>query len=532
MAQTDNLKKRIDALIAAKKRRDSPPIDMIIAADYKLTVTRLGQKLVYEPTPTMIKFHKDKSLVRALMGPYGSGKSVGCDSELMFWGADMPNCLDGIKRCRFIITRNTYPDLQNTTVKTWLEWYGKVGEVKYTQKPPYFLQKIHFQRKSSEGEIIEEGNIEMELIFLSLDSYDDLHKLDSIECTGFYINEWRHTVWRLISHMVGRIDRYPKASDLPDGVTYKTGIIGDTNPPPEKSDFYQAFEVDKPENYRLFKQPPALIQDEKGDWIENPERENKKGVKAQYYLNQISGATREFIKVHIEGKYGTLEEGKAVYNNYNDDIHSVDKIEVDPTVPLLLGWDFGLSPACIILQITQEGYVNCIKELASSDLFLDSFIPNALMPVLQRDFKDYYGNIEITSSEIDPSGINRDQVSGWSPMTRMAEFGLKPCPASTNNPFIRIDAVKKLLETMINGHPRFRISRQGCPILREGFLGRYQYKKLKVSGEEIYSDQPDKNDFSHPHDALQYACLKIVTQTQKSTQPINNTQWYRTTGGW
>lgn len=527
MAQIDSLKKRIDALIAAKKSKLCPPIDMIIEPNHNITVTRLGQLLKYAPTPTLTQFHDDKSLVRCVMGPYGSGKSVGCDSELMLWAADMPACLDGIKRCRFIIVRNTYPDLQNTTVKTWIEWYGKVGEVRYTQKPPYFLQNIRYQRKNEAGEVTEECNIEMELIFLSLDSYDDLHKLDSIEATGFYINELRHIVWRLLAHMVGRLERYPKASDLPPNTIYKTGVIADTNPPPENSDFFRVFEVDKPDNYKLFKQPPALLQDDKGVWFENPDRENRAGVKASYYLNQVSGATREYIKVHVEGLYGTLEEGKAVYNNYNDDIHSVDNIDYIPGIPILTGWDGGLTPAVILMQITEQGYVNVFKEICASDLFLDSFIDNAFFPVLERDCPNYTLDI----AQLDP-GTGRDQVSGWSPLVRLSEAGIKAVKSSTNDPIIRIDAVKKLLESMILGKPRFRLSRRGCPILREGFLNGYQFKKLKISGEDIYSDSPDKNEFSHPHDALQYACLKIVTHSHIDKKPVNNNQWMRTGGGW
>jgi hypothetical protein len=44
-----------------------------------------------------------------------------------------------------------------------------------------------------------------------------------------------------------------------------------------------------------------------------------------------------------------------------------------------------------------------------------------------------------------------------------------------------------------------------CKVLRKGFAGGYHYRRVKVSGDERYHDAPDKNSFSHPHDALQYA---------------------------
>ena len=42
-------------------------------------------------------------------------------------------------------------------------------------------------------------------------------------------------------------------------------------------------------------------------------------------------------------------------------------------------------------------------------------------------------------------------------------------------------------------------------MLRKGFNGGYQFRRLNVGGEK-YADKADKNDFSHPHDATQYLC--------------------------
>ena len=45
-----------------------------------------------------------------------------------------------------------------------------------------------------------------------------------------------------------------------------------------------------------------------------------------------------------------------------------------------------------------------------------------------------------------------------------------------------------------------------CRNLIKGFEGGYQYRRLQVSGER-FDDKPDKNHFSHIHDALQYLML-------------------------
>ena len=46
-----------------------------------------------------------------------------------------------------------------------------------------------------------------------------------------------------------------------------------------------------------------------------------------------------------------------------------------------------------------------------------------------------------------------------------------------------------------------------CVSLISGFEGGYQYKRIYYMGNERYEEKPDKNRFSHCHDALQYAFL-------------------------
>jgi hypothetical protein len=47
-----------------------------------------------------------------------------------------------------------------------------------------------------------------------------------------------------------------------------------------------------------------------------------------------------------------------------------------------------------------------------------------------------------------------------------------------------------------------------CKVVRKGFNGGYKYRRIQVTGEERYTDEPMKNAYSHPHDALQYLALE------------------------
>jgi hypothetical protein len=94
---------------------------------------------------------------------------------------------------------------------------------------------------------------------------------------------------------------------------------------------------------------------------------------------------------------------------------------------------------------------------------------------------------------------------------------------------IRLESVRKPLNTLRRGKPQFQIHPR-CTILRKGFLGRYQYRRVNVSGAaERYHDEPEKNSYSHPHDALQYIATRVFggavrgreEQRQRWAKPID-----------
>jgi hypothetical protein len=41
-------------------------------------------------------------------------------------------------------------------------------------------------------------------------------------------------------------------------------------------------------------------------------------------------------------------------------------------------------------------------------------------------------------------------------------------------------------------------------MIRKGLQGGFSYRRIQVSGDK-YTDEPDKNEYSHPVEALEYA---------------------------
>ena len=163
--------------------------------------------LNFENSPTVWKFLHDDSFVRGLMGPVGSGKSYGCAAEIMLRAVrQQPSPRDGIRYTRFVIVRNTYPELRTTTIKTWQELFPEDTWGSMRWQPPI----SHHIKIPTRGDI---PGIDCEVIFMALSSPQDVRKLLSLELTGAWVNEARELPKAVIDGLTHRVGRYPVKSD-------------------------------------------------------------------------------------------------------------------------------------------------------------------------------------------------------------------------------------------------------------------------------------------------------------------------------
>jgi hypothetical protein len=478
-----------------------------------------GRNKIYIPTNTGNIAHNDDNFVRLIMGPYGSGKSTWCINEIVRRTCAMPIWYNGRRRARWAIVRNTSGELQSTTLQTWLTWFGDLGDIRRRQKP-----LLTYEHTFNDGR----GVVELELIFIALDREEDLRKIKSLEVTGAYINELSEVPQGALSHFKGRVNhRYPSRAFCDE--PYWSGIIADTNPPDVDHWIYKDFELKSLESYRIFKQPPGLIKNETEEegnyrWIQNPNCDNYNNLAADYYTKLAEGQTEDFIKVYCLGDYGSVGFGKKVYPEYNDDIHSVIRIIAIQGAPIHLFWDFGLTPTCLVIQISPRGQLRAIKEYTSEDMGIRTFAKNIVIPNLQIDFP--YNKIGMSRG--DPAGMAGDDImEELSCIGELCSLGIETSPARTNDLEPRIGAVRYYLNTMIDGQPGLIISREGCPVLRRGFNKDYVYKRLSVGGEERYREVPHKNFASHIHDPLQYGAMEFAADRILSEKaPKNNVDMF------
>lgn len=431
----------------------------------------------YEPAGKVLKaFHESQAFVRGIMGPIGSGKSTGCALEILRKAQMQKPSPDGIRRTRWAIIRNSYPELKSTTIKTWQEWC-----------PPEF-GKINYDSPITQH--LRAGDLDIEVLFLALDRPEDQRKLLSLELTGAWINEAREIEKAILDALTGRVGRYP--SKMQGGATW-SGILLDTNPPDTESWWFNLAEGDTPKDWQFFRQPAG----------DGPEAENVPNLPANYYGRIAAGKDDDWLKVYVRGEYGFVTEGKPVFLSFRDATHTAPApIEPHPGFALMLGVDFGLTPAAVIGQHLPDGRWLIVDELVADNSGILRF-GEALSAFVRRNYPDHM--VELGWG--DPAGNQRAQTDEKTALDVISQTtGWRWRAAPTNDLTMRREVVSAALNRMIDGKPGLLISPK-CPRLRRGFSGGYHYKPVRSGSATQYHETPAKNEYSHPHDALQYLLL-------------------------
>jgi hypothetical protein len=444
----------------------------------------------YTDIPTLRNFALCNDRVRLALGPFGSAKSSACVMEIVRRAQEMVPGPDGIRRSRWVVVRNSYIQLRDTTIKTFHDWFPPkiFGEWRVTDHT-YFITKF--------------PGVHLEVLFRALDRPDQVSNLLSLEVTGAWFNEVREIPKTIVDAMDSRIGRYPSKRDAGE---YWYGMIFDSNPPDEDSWIYRVFEKQRPDNWKIFKQPSGL----------SAHAENTTHLPRGYYRNLAKGKDEMYIRIYIHGQYGYLVSGKPVFQSFRDNIHVAPHVlEPMKGVDVLVGVDFGLQPAVTIGQLTPLGQLRILDELVSDGMGIRQFCLNQLLPLLRQK---YFG-MNIMGFG-DPSGVSRAPTdeSTCFDILHSQEIGLgNIIEAPTNAINARVGAVETYLNKMSMGEPGFILS-PNCHFIRKAMNGAYHYDKdPKGSGDE-YKPMPVKNFASHVSDSLQYLCLYLTEKEMYDKQ--------------
>ncbi|MCU0521332.1 MAG: phage terminase large subunit [Anaerolineae bacterium] len=437
------------------------------------------EQIRYDPLPTLQDFHNSSEMVRCIVGPVGSGKTTAAAWEIAYFLPEFLFREYGIKRTRWIVVRNTYVELRDSTLRTMQYWFPGAFEA------PYWSESKMTAR------VVKE-DWEAEILFRSCDRPDHIKKLKSLEITGYWIDESIEVPEEIKNMLKNRIGRFPPKSPEKYG-------IETTNPPDVEHPTYSQFKWNQPPPGPLSSREP--LEGHAGFW--QPAGENNRNLPAGYYeeLRKAYRDNPDWIDMYIDGKPGVMITGKLVFNNFRRDYHVAKEPIKWTGGELIFGWDnSGNMPACIVLQVVGPQRCQILREYFHDKMNIVDFTNH----VVQQVNRDFPGAKDVVHWG-DPAGNTQyaKKEGGFtSNAALMADCGVEVGPSEQNFQ-ARIEAVDQML-ARIDGV----LIDPGCTRLINGFLGGYCYPPNKsLMGE--YLPNVLKNKYAHLQDALQYAMVRL-----------------------
>lgn len=499
------------------------------------------------------RYYASDAPVGIIQGPIESGKSVASCLKLYRGICETPRSKgSGIRQSRWLVSRNTYPDLRNSTVNTFLEWFpagapGK-GFGRFYDTEPYVYE---FRYLDCEAEIIFESYAD--------DSEPVLRSLKSKEYTGAWFNELQFAPRKLIAAMVERTGRFPKWDDIshawrPGGEKYirieldeaalarKEGraprpmsevlerierrwFMGDMNAPRVENHWVQIMRGDipipeglddgekralvKPDDWKFFLQPAALLNDPaaKSGYVINPAAENLANMAPGRYIALTEGRTTKEIKRELQNLVVIDAKGEPVFPKFDAERH-VAKTTIKPLEGGIIygGADFGLTPAWVFGQRIGRKWV-FLRELVESNATAAEFAPDvatALAAWFPWIVQGEGFNPDLLRLWGDPSGGWQGQAHRQSVFSVYRSHGMiVRSPAEKDDPALRISASRSVIERYADGEPVLMVD-PSCKQLISSWGGGYVLKRVPGTKTNEVLEMVVKNAASHVGEAPQY----------------------------
>ncbi|WP_156520996.1 terminase family protein [Magnetospirillum moscoviense] len=442
--------------------------------------------------PVSASFISHRAMITAIMGPIGGGKTSAALMKAIYIAREQNPDPDGVRRTRFAFIRKTYRDLERTLIKSWFDWVPQsLGDWKGGTGGQPAQHILRFRPQSPDG-----TTVECEVLFLAIGENSAEEALRGLEVTGFFLDEADTLDEEVLIYAISRAGRYPKtdpANGFP-GPTW-SGVWMAFNAPDTDNWVYRRFVDEQFEGHHFFRQPGGL---EAG-------AENLANLPESYYQRAMMGQPDWWMRRMIHNQFGYSRDGKPVYPEFSERRHLAPTI-LRPTkgLPILIGLDGGRTPAAVLEQISPEGQRRTIAELVTDGMGATRF-GRALRDFLDRDFAGLafkgWGDPAASWAARDD-----EQERSWLEIVSN-EARITFLPAPSNDPTIRLEAVRRDLLESIDGDTPAYLCSPACRVLVKGFLSHYRYRRMAVAGGARFDDRPEKNDWSHVHDAKQYVTI-------------------------
>lgn len=419
----------------------------------------------FNPNPTQKGFIVSQAQADYFSSRVREGKSAGLAWCSFYHTRHNPGA-------RWAYIRDTWENLRRTTLQEFFKWFppGVMGHWNETSKLWTWA----------------EGVAKGSILWLGMDDPKDAGKLQSLELAGFAIDEVAPAegsggVPELVFDLALTRLNQP-------GMQWRPAKLASNNPD-DAHWSYQRFVDPGSEGFVLW-QPVAP--------------ENEKNLPDGYYgrLRSQLGHRSDLVNRFVEGQFGFQQVGAAVTPQWNDKLHLATGLNPVRGCELVLCWDFGLNPTCIITQVTPLGYWLVLQAIVGEGIGVQELIEDVVKPTLTIKYPGFrFRHIG------DPNGVLREQSSSRQSAVRVirTELGgvFRAGPTSLTE---RIEPLRAILSRTLGGNGVVQVDRRAARAVYLALRGGWHYRE---SNSGVISPDPVKDMHSHPADALGYGAARL-----------------------
>lgn len=467
------------------------------------------------PGPVGQDFLNSTFLTSFIMGPLGGGKTTTCAFRRILAAtlapvAWHPEDRKPTRMCRWIVLRDTFRSAEKTVLESWKQWFpkGYPGSKWAGGNDRPVTHTLRFM--GADGIRIE---VVTEFAGLGENSIETLMK--GREYSGGWLNEADTHAEGALDDLEQRVGRYPSANILLtvqelEALSKKLGhpilsgqrqrmVIGDLNAPTVDNWVYKKLVKAVTADRRLFIQPSGRSE----------EAENRFNLEADYYDRIVRNQDDHFVKRMVDNEFGYSRHGKPVYEKFNRAVHVARwRIDFDPRLPLGIGIDVSmnsLNPAAVFGQV-KGTRIAVIDELYLGHGVGAARFGEAVLRKLESEYAEA-SRIRIWADPASEYGADREggQLAAMETLAMILRLPVLIPFGGSNELGMRMDAVKTELRGYHEPDSELLICKDKCPLLLEGFDGKYRYKRRPEHASTEFEEQPEKtHPWSDVHDALQY----------------------------
>ncbi len=476
------------------------------------------EAVAYFPGPIAEALYWSDADIAGIQGPVGSGKTTTTLKSRLRRAMMMPrSSIDGWRRYKLLVVRETYRQLWSTTIPSYLEVFPRhLGDWSGGRGAP-----VSHVVQFDDGH----GPIEFRVEFMAFGD-DVISSLRGVQTTDIWLNETDTVPVEVLTAGIGRIDRWPGAAHFegyPPELRGYGQIVCDFNAPDEDNWTFRMFH-DAEERQRITEaltsgmpagHRPIAIEFYNQPGYGQPGCENLGKLSAAYYPRQLAAmrlqGRGDMIDRLIYNKIVYLRAGEPVFRReFNRRIHVAEAaIPPEPGVPLLIGLDQGFKGAAVVAQYLDPFHWRILGELHfPNDRLMAAEFGHRLARLIEERFPGY----AIEGGWADMAGEHgasqaADENDTWNRLVgKAAGFRVRPQRIGTNRVQPRLEAVRAALEYVRGGQPGLLID-PSCRFLIRGFEARYVWKdEVDANGDKRKT--PDKSlTEANVIDALQYLLL-------------------------